>query len=211
MTLPTAPDAGAAVRRGPGRPRDEELDGQILAAVLALIDAEQEVTVARVVAGSGVSRAALYRRWPSMTTLIAAALDVGRSVPAEIPTDGDGAGALREAVFAALLGDPSFGGNSQFTETRFRQRIRLVMADRQLQKAYWSSHVARRRGPMERAFLVGRERGILRPDLDVEASFDAIAGACYYQLIVRGDSFDDPATRSRVRAALDIVWRGMLA
>ncbi|AMB59506.1 TetR/AcrR family transcriptional regulator [Microterricola viridarii] len=205
-TLLAAGDAGAAVRRGPGRPRDEELDGQILQAVLALIDTEQEVTVARVIAGSGVSRAALYRRWPSMTTLIAAALDVGRSVPAEVPTDGD----LRDVIFAGILGDPSFGADSRYSETRFRQRIRLVMADRQLQKAYWHSHVARRREPMERALQRGRERGILRPDLDTEASFDAIAGACYYQLVVRGDSFDDPATRARVSAALDIVWRGML-
>lgn len=199
--------AGEPVRRGPGRPRDEDLDAQIIQATLALIDAEEEVTVARVVAGSGVSKAALYRRWPSLTTLIAAALDVGRAVPPDIPTDGD----LREAVFAAMFGDPASLSASGYSEVRFRHRIRLVMADRALQKAYWTSHVARRRVPMEKALRAGIARGVLRGDLDVEACFDAFAGSAYYQIVVRGDRFDDQATRDRLRAAFEVIWRGMAA
>ncbi|MFD2795867.1 TetR/AcrR family transcriptional regulator [Promicromonospora vindobonensis] len=198
-------DAGTPARRGPGRPRDEDLDAQIIEATLGLIDAEDEVTVSRVVARSGVSRAALYRRWPSLTTLIAAALDVGRAVPPDIPTHGD----LRESVFAAMFGDPASLSASGYSEVRFRQRIRLVMADRALQKAYWTSHVARRRVPMEKALRAGIARGILRADLDVDACFDAFAGAAYYQAVVRGDRFDDPVTRDRLRAAFDVVWRGM--
>lgn len=195
------------MRRGPGRPRDEEIDGQIIAATLAVIDAEQDVTVSRVVKRSGVSRAALYRRWPSLTALIAAALDVGRSVPPSIPVEGD----LREAVFAALLGESASVTEFGYSEVRFRQRIRLVMADRSLQKAYWSSHVTRRRVPVEAALRAGIERGILRSDLDVDACFDAIAGAAYYQIVVRGDRVEDAGTRARLRAAVEVVWRGMLA
>ena len=61
MITAVAQDAvGAAVRRRPGRPRDEDIDGQIVAATLEIIDAGEEVTVSRVVARSGVSRAALY-------------------------------------------------------------------------------------------------------------------------------------------------------
>ena len=193
--------------RGPGRPRDEDLNGQIIEATLSLIDAEEEVTVAKVVARSGVSKAALYRRWPSLTTLIAAALDVGRTVPAALPVDGD----LREALFGAMLGELHLGSPAQVPEARFRQRIRLVMADRSLQKAYWSSHVSLRRVPMETAIRAGVERGILRPDLDVEATFDTIAGVFYYQVVVRGESFSDLATGTRLRSALDMIWRGMVA
>ena len=200
-------DAGAAVRRGPGRPRDEDIDGQIIAATLALIDAEEDVTVTRIVTRSGVSRAALNRRWPSLTALIAAALDVGRTVPPAVPTDGD----LREAVFTALLGAPSSVTAAGYSEVRFRQRIRLVMGDRTLQKAYWNSHVSRRRVPIENAFRAGIERGILRADLDVEACFDAIAGAAYYQIVVRGDGMDAPGAGERLHAAFEVVWRGMQA
>ena len=208
MTMVEQQNTGVTVRRGPGRPRDEDIDGQIIAATLALIDAEEDVTVSRVVARSGVSRAALYRRWPSLTALIAAALDVGRTVPPDVPTEG---GDLRDAVFTALLGAPTSVTAAGYSEVRFRQRIRLVMGDRMLQRAYWESHVSRRRVPIENAFRAGIERGILRADLDVEACFDAIAGAAYYQVVVRGDGMDAPGARERLHAAFDVVWRGMQA
>lgn len=203
-------DAGAAaVRRRPGRPRDEDIDGQIVAATLEVIDAGEEVTVSRVVARSGVSRAALYRRWPSLTLLIAAALDVGREVPPEYPADAD----LREILLTGLgLGADAVAPSAPgYSEERFRQRIRLVMSDRSLQKAYWESQVSRRRVPMENALRAGIARGELRGDLDVEACFDAIAGVAYYQLVVRGDRIGDPAVVTRLRSAIEVIWRGMVA
>ncbi|QEA28122.1 TetR/AcrR family transcriptional regulator [Microbacterium sp. CBA3102] len=202
-------EAGAAVRRRPGRPRDEEIDGQIVTATLEIIDAGEEVTVSRVVARSGVSRAALYRRWPSLTLLIAAALDVGREVPPEYPVDAD----LHEILLAGLgLGADGVAPSAPgYSEARFRQRIRLVMADRALQKTYWQSHVSRRRVPLQNALRTAIARGELRADLDVEACFDAIAGVAYYQLVVRGDRVSDPAVVERMRAAIEVMWRGMVA
>lgn len=207
MSLPTtAEPAGVAVRRGPGRPRDEELDRQILAGALALIDAGENVTVRGLVQRSGVTRAAIYRRWPSLTALVAAALDVGRTVPPDIPLDGD----LREAVQSAM-----FGGSSVsvlgYSEERFRQRIRLAMADRDLQKAYWVSHVSRRRVSLERALAAGIERGILREGLDPATCFDLLAGVVYYQLVVRGEEMSSPVVWQRCTDAFDIAWRGMLS
>ena len=208
MTTPTT-DAGAAGRPPPARPRDEDIDGQIVAATLAIIDAGEEVTVSRVVARSGVSRAALYRRWPSLTLLIAAALDVGREVPPAYPEDAD----LRELLLTGLgLGADGVAPSAPgYSEERFRQRIRLVMSDRALQKTYWDSHVSRRRVPLQNALRVGIARGELRSDLDVEACFDAIAGVAYYQLVVRGDRISDPAVVSRLRAAIEVIWRGMVS
>ncbi|MRG60046.1 TetR family transcriptional regulator [Agromyces sp. CFH 90414] len=201
-----APDeAGVAVRRGPGRPRDDELDGVILTAALELIDADEPVTVARVVARSGVSRATLYRRWPSLTTLVAAALDVGREDPAPVVIGAD----LRDRVVASLLGAPDGAQASGFPEQRFRQRIRLAMADRELQQAYWRSHVSRRRASLETALAEGIRLGLLRTDLDVAACFDLLAGVFYYQVVVRGARFDDPATRARCQSAIEVAWRGM--
>jgi len=200
-------DAATAVRRGPGRPRDEEIDGQIIEATLALIDAEEEVTVTRIVERSGVSRAAIYRRWPALTALVAAALDVGRTVPPPVDAEGD----LHAAVMRAVFGDSAAVSASGYSEVRFRHRIRLVMADRTLQRAYWRSHVSRRRVPVESALRRGIERGILRADLDVEACFDAMAGVAYYQLVVRGDRFEEAGSQARMKAALEVIWRGMLA
>lgn len=143
--------------------------------------------------------------------LIAAALDVGRTIPPEYPDDVD----LREALFDGFgLGETGMAlsvAASGYAEERFRQRIRLVMADRALQKAYWQSHVSRRRVPLVNALRRGIARGELRDDLDVEACFDAIAGSAYYQIVVRGDRMDDPSVAARVRAAVDMIWRGMVA
>lgn len=184
------------------------MDAQIIAATLEIIDAGQDVTVNRVVSGSGVSRAALYRRWPSLTTLIAAALDVGRTVPPEYPEGVD----LREALIDGFgLGESAALSAAGYSEERFRQRIRLVMSDRALQKAYWESHVSRRRVPLLNALRAGVARGELRADLDVDACFDAIAGTAYYQIVVRGDRMDDPAVAARLRAAVEVIWRGMVA
>ena len=182
---------------------------QILEAVLALIDAGEPVTVGRVVTGSGVSRAAIYRRWPSLTHLIAAALDLGRTVPGPLAL-GHGEEGAREAILGALLGgyDSVLAG---YTERRFRQRIALAMADRTLQRAYWESHVSRRRVSLESAIEEAIRRGILRRDLDPAVCFDLLAGVVYYQLVARGESFTESATLERCRAAFEIAWRGMLA
>ncbi|PPF77150.1 hypothetical protein C5B99_04070 [Pseudoclavibacter sp. Z016] len=100
---------------------------------------------------------------------------------------------------------------TSYPDQRFRQRIRLVMSDRELQQAYWESHVSVRRRPIEDALRAGIAEGSLRADLDVEACFDLIAGIFYYQLVVRGCRFDDPAARARCRAGLEVAWRGMEA
>ncbi|MHA7246716.1 TetR/AcrR family transcriptional regulator [Arthrobacter tecti] len=100
-TLVDVATPAQTVRRRPGRPRNEEIDAQVLQVTLELIDQGAEITTSRVVERSGVSKAALYRRWPSLTTLIAAALDVGREMPPAIPIDGN----LRESI----IGDSSAG------------------------------------------------------------------------------------------------------
>lgn len=199
-------EASDAVTRRPGRPRTVDLERRVLDAALALIDAEEEITVSKLVAASGVSRAAIYRRWPSLTMLIAAALDEGRNIPPAIPVDGD----LRRTLFEAWLGPAALRNFGGYSESRFRQRIRLVMADRQLQRTYWQTHVSKRRAPIEQALQSGVEQGIFRRDLDVEASFDALAGVYYYQIVVRGDSLSDPQVQARLERSFQTLWRGML-
>lgn len=199
-------DAGTAVRRGPGRPRNEEMDDLILTATLELIDADEDVTVARIVERSGVSRAALYRRWPSLNKLIAAGLDVGREVPRVDDADGD----LRQSILSAFL-MPELSTDGKYTERRLRQRLRLTINDPALLREYWLSHVTRRREPLRRLMRRGVDTGILRADTDIEAALDLIAGVVYYQFLVRGDELSDPATRARCQAALETVWRAIAA
>ncbi|RLV56740.1 TetR/AcrR family transcriptional regulator [Aeromicrobium phragmitis] len=193
-----------AKRDAPGRPRTEGHDERILEAVLGLIDRDEPVTVNAVVEASGVSRAALYRRWPRMTDLIAAALDRGR---ANITLDLSGD--VKEAIVAVMFGDLAAVRGVGYSERRFRTRLALVMANPELQRAYWTSHVRRRREAMVEALRTAVDRGMLRDDLDLESCIDAINGVFYYQSVVRGCSFDDPEAIRRCREAFEVIWRGM--
>lgn len=194
----------AEISRGPGRPRTEGHDERILDAAIALIDAGEQVTVSAVVAASGVSRAALYRRWPSMTDLVAAALDRGRA-PIEIDTTGG----VKEGIIALIFGDPRAVRGASYSERRFRTRMALVMQNPELQKAYWSSHVRRRRGAIREALGEAVRSGELRDDLDLDACIDLINGVFYYQAVVRGARMDEPETKARCREAFEVAWRGM--
>lgn len=191
--------------RGPGRPRVEGYDERLLDAVIEILEAGQEVTVVRVVERSGLSRATLYRRWPSLTELVAAALDRGREMPV-IPLDGDLLANLLDTFLPA-------GALAKigFTESRFRLRLRLALGDRGLARSYWASHVVKRRAAVAALLTEGVRRGELRPDLDVDAAIDLINGVFYYQYVVRGTGVEDPACAARCREAVTLAWAGMRA
>lgn len=189
--------------RGPGRPRAEGHDERILDAALELLDRGEEITVARIVELSLVSRGAIYRRWPSMVDLIAAALDRGRESYA-ISLEGD----LMENVLHAF-GPLGSTARAPFSEERFRMRIRLAMSDPKLAQAYWRSHVSRRRPALAAVLTTGMARGELRADLDVDACIDLINGVFYYQLVVRGAPAGDADAARRCAEAVRVAWRGM--
>ncbi|MCP9621672.1 TetR/AcrR family transcriptional regulator [Nocardia otitidiscaviarum] len=64
--------APAGTRTGPGRPRDPQLDAQVLAAAQELLVTEgyEATTIAAVARRAGVVTTSIYRRWPSRRALI---------------------------------------------------------------------------------------------------------------------------------------------
>lgn len=189
---------------GPGRPRAPGHDEKIIEATLHLIDTSRKITVSEIVKLSGVSRAAVYRRWPSLTDLIATALDQGRNYP-----DVDVNGSIREILAETFFVHPDETRGGDYPLRRFRKRMELIMAEPDLQQAYWKAHVNRRRKNLIRALIVAQERGEIRADVDVEAALDGMIGAFYYQLVVRGETFEDPDSLRRCYEVFDLLWRGM--
>ena len=121
-------DAAVAVPRNrPGRQRSEAADQAILAATLDVLAAEGYggLTMAAVIARSGVSSATLYRRWPTKQELVAAALASLHPAVVDVDTgslEGDVAAfvksvaqsmtperdELRQDVAVALSANPDF-------------------------------------------------------------------------------------------------------
>lgn len=64
--------AAGTARSGPGRPRDPQLDAQVLAATQELLvsDGYQATTIAAVARRAGVVTTSIYRRWPGKRALV---------------------------------------------------------------------------------------------------------------------------------------------
>ncbi|WP_104081997.1 TetR/AcrR family transcriptional regulator [Cryobacterium sp. Y11] len=194
---------GAAFHRRPGRPRDTSLDELVLAATVELLldKVGGSPSITAIVDRSGVSRAALYRRWGSREEIVAAALDSVRS-PIVVTETSD----LLADLIATYTSYPD--NDPTNFERLIRRRLVLGLEDPALQRIYWNAHVSRRRIPVAAALRRGIEAGLVRVDANVDVAIDLIAGAFYYQLVVRGDS-SSAASQLRVREAITMVWRGI--
>ncbi|WP_181152003.1 MULTISPECIES: TetR/AcrR family transcriptional regulator [unclassified Arthrobacter] len=208
------PDAVAAVaadiaaERRPGRPRDSALESTVLSATVELLLERdtRDVTVSAITQRSGVSRAALYRRWSSREELLAAALDSVRSSIGFQRRDTALETILASYEQAAIDVDGKVGA-------LVKKRIAMGLENDELRALSWDRHVSRRREPIAEEIRRGIRSGELSLDLDVEAMIDLINGLYYYQFVVRAPSSDPAtaeATRYRVRNAVTLVWEGAL-
>jgi len=197
------PETLGASGRAPGRPRDSALEGPVLAATVELLLERdtREVTVSAITERSGVSRAAVYRRWPSREELIAAALDSVRSGVEVTPS-----GSCMDTILA------TYEDASQVVDGEvgrlIKKRIALGLENEKLCALSWKRHVRRRREPIAAEIRRGIAAGEIDPGVDVEAMIDLINGVYYYQLGVRAASEDPAATRERVRNAVRLVFEG---
>lgn len=188
-----------------GRPRDEQIEQRVLDAAVELLQARpagEEFTLAELVEASGVSRAAIYRRWENRNAILVAALDHARSPVHPAPK----AARLREQLIETYRTAINRDSPEEFN--LIRKRLVLALKDPKLQAVYWQRHVSRRRKVMIELLTTGQESGEIRVDADLEATVDLINGSVYYQIVVRGD-VGCPDSRQRLESAIDIVWRGI--
>jgi AcrR family transcriptional regulator len=179
------------VDRRPGRPRDASLETAVLAATADLLMERDtnEVTIAAITERSGVSRAAVYRRWASREELLAAALDSVRSDVELVRGTTTLETILTSYEQASLAVDERVG-------TLVKKRVAMGLENEELRALSWERHVSRRREPVADEIRHG-----------VEAMIDLINGLYYYQFVVRAPSDPDQA-RTRVRAAVKLVFDG---
>ncbi|MGB9035860.1 MAG: TetR-like C-terminal domain-containing protein [Paeniglutamicibacter sp.] len=191
-----------------GRPRDTEIADRVLRAAVDLLREKpvgDDFTLAELVARSGASRAAIYRRWENRQAVVVAALDAERRAVTHIERD-----SVLESLVATydhVLADiESLAGGQRLID----QRLALGLRDKALQQAYWERHVSRRRASSLAILKRGKETGEIRVDVDLEVVLDLINGATYYQTVVRPDGGTE-ASRARVREAIRMLFCGIAA
>ncbi|MFI0367322.1 TetR/AcrR family transcriptional regulator [Actinomadura sp. 1N219] len=179
-------ERGRGTGRRPGRPREERVAPAVLDAVVALV-AERgvaQVTMDAVAQRAGVSKPAIYRRWPTKQDLIIAAAE-SRVGPLTVPDLGDFRAELRlvlesrarayrapgvDRLLAGVIGSAAEAGaaRSAYAEYTFR-----VMAE--------TRHILER----------GIARGDVRPDADVSAMATMVAAPLIFRLVGEMEAPDE--------------------
>ncbi|MFA3837723.1 TetR/AcrR family transcriptional regulator [Streptomyces aureus] len=188
--------------RGPGRPREERVTGAALNAVVALI-AEQgmgAVTMDAVAARAGVSKPAMYRRWPTKQDLVIAAAE-SRIGPLSIPDMGDFRAELRTVLTARMEAYRVPGVD------RLIAGVIGSAAEAGAERSAYGAYTARGMGETMRILERGIARGDVRPDIDVHAAATLVASSLVFRMVGEHQLPD----AQLVDAVVDLVGRAVAA
>jgi AcrR family transcriptional regulator len=187
-----------------GRPRSEKARQAILqaAAELLLDHGMARVSMDVVAERAGVSKATIYRWWPSKERLALDAL-LEWAAAGSPPRD---TGTLRGDVLALVrpwvreIRRQPFGRviAGLITEAQSNPEFALE---------YRRHFVEQRRGPMRLAFARAVERGEARADLDVDVALDLVYGPLYHRLLHGHAPLTDRFAQAVVDLALDGILR----
>jgi AcrR family transcriptional regulator len=197
----TAPPAG---RRG--RPRSEAARRATLeaAAQLMLEDGPGAVSMDAVAERAGVSKATIYRWWPSKERL---ALDALYETWAEVQRPGPDTGSLRDDLLALtrpwvrLLASRPFG--------RVMAALLVqVQSDAEFAEEYRERFVEPRRDQAREIFARAISRGEVSAGTDVEVALDLLYGPVYHRLLHGHGPLNDRFARGLVDGVIAAVGAG---
>lgn len=166
-----------------GRPRNDEATGAILSTMLRLL-AERGyhgASTAALAASARVSKATIYRRWPSKFALVAAAIQHGLALSAHaVPLTGDVRADLVGVMSAkmAALGQGLLGPAIRAVVSEAAQEPELSTALRRM------TDQLRDAGPLHGLVVRARHEGLLPPDADIGLTLDLLLGPPFFQLLV---------------------------
>jgi AcrR family transcriptional regulator len=190
--------------RTAGRPRSERARAATLEAAGELLDERglAALSVDAIATHAGVSKATIYRWWPSKAAVVMDAFLERTSPQMPFPDTGSTREDLRRQMRSVIR---LF--NDAATSRPFVALIAESQHDPVLAAALRERFIAARRAAATEAFARGIERGDLRADLDVEIAIDALYGALYYRLLVSGE----PLTPRYADRLLDQLFPALAA
>jgi AcrR family transcriptional regulator len=192
--------------RAPGRPRDARADAAILDAALQLLAevGPTGLSVEEVATRAGVSKATIYRRWPTKDDLVVAslgALVVG--LPEDVPD-----GSVRDRIL--FLVDAWWRSYAQTPNGLVFHRVMAhAKSNPRLFESFYDTVIEPRRDLFRGVLRRGIERGEIRPDADLELLITTIIGTSVYMNQVRS-SGRDPAPGAGSTQVVDAALAGFL-
>ena len=184
----------------PGRPRNAQADEAIIDAVIALLVDEgfDRVSMDAVAARAGVSKATIYRRWPSKEAVVIHALARRTDPFAEVPE-----GNARERLTAVLQ---NVLAHSQSPMGRLLPcMVGVSMSNPRLADEYRARIIEPRRARIAEIILDGMAEGELRHDLDVQLAVDQVVGPLVYRIVFDRESL----TPGHCEALIDGLMAGL--
>jgi AcrR family transcriptional regulator len=177
--------------RRPGRPRSARADAAIVSATLDLLFRRgfAGLSVEEVAKRAGVSKATIYRRFPSKVDLVISSIRWLGLPEGEEPLD---TGSFRgdfEAIGAQIAADRKRTGVSGLTMPRLVSEA--LATDPDLFEVLQERLIEPRVGAVKAVVRRAVERGELRADLDVEAATDALMGSLTFLMLRTGRSWEE--------------------
>jgi AcrR family transcriptional regulator len=187
-----------------GRPRSEKSKAAILATAgeLLLERGLEDVSMDAIAEQAGVSKATIYRWWPTKETLAIDALYEDWAAAYPEPPD---TGRLRDDLSGVFL-----PWVDHITKRPYARVLGALLTRARTDDAFAQEFDQRliqpRRGRARPIFTRAIERGELPADTDIELALDLLYGAVYHRFL-QGHL---PLSRGFVEAVIDAVLHGLL-
>ncbi|GAA3211065.1 TetR/AcrR family transcriptional regulator [Actinocorallia longicatena] len=181
-----------------GRPRDPRVDAAVLVAARELVCeiGYAETGVERIAQRAGVSRTAIYRRWPAKALIIHEAVFPAAERHVHLVSCGELRGDLRGMVAGAL---------ALFSRPEVRAAMPGLMADAavdgRLRAAFRDGLESAARRELTVVLDAARERGELRTDVSAGTVMHLVAGAFLFRMVAWGPE-ELPALTEELTALL---------
>lgn len=183
-----------------GRPRSGDKQAAILQSALRLLATQgyTRMTLDQVAAVAGVSKSTIFLRWKTKADLVTAALASVRMTGASAPTGDartdlvaileDFAATVERVHGMALIG-------TCLAEEAHTPELLTLLRERTVRP---------RRALLRTVLEQARDRGVIRPDADLDAAVSALLGPFYADYMARSSARPEWA-----RLAVDLVLAGL--
>jgi AcrR family transcriptional regulator len=185
----------------PGRRRSETSRRAILDATRALLEqiGFDVLSIEGIAARAGVSKATIYRWWPSKGVLAVEAFLNAAGPSIAFPRTRSAKSDIRRQMHS--LAELYRGPTGRFV----REMIGSSQTDPEMRRAFVEGFLAPRREAARNAFARGVSVGEFRAGLDPDTAIDALYGPIYYRLLTSGAPIDE----SFVEGVANCVLRGI--